>query len=82
MSEEVYKKLAKPSSLGMGYPEKEELFEILRENFTPPEAEVALAIPTRVIPLNLFRCELPHLKSQERNWRRFYQIWPNGAFSF
>ena len=34
----------------MGYPEKEELLEILRENFTPLEAEVALAIPTRVIP--------------------------------
>src|SRR4030065_2524338 len=51
MNEEVYKKLAKHlSSLGMGYPEKEELLEILRENFTPLEAEVALAIPTRVIP--------------------------------
>ena len=51
MSEEVYKKLAKHlSSLGMGYPEKEELLEILRENFTPLEAEVALAIPTKVIP--------------------------------
>jgi NAD-dependent dihydropyrimidine dehydrogenase PreA subunit len=51
MSEEVYKKLAKHlSALGMGYPEKEELMEILRENFTSQEAEVALAIPTRVIP--------------------------------
>jgi len=52
MSENIYKRLAKHlASLGMGYPEKEELFEILRENFTPLEAEVALAIPTRVIPL-------------------------------
>jgi len=34
----------------MGYPEKEELIEILRESFTPEEAEVALAIPTKVIP--------------------------------
>ena len=51
MSEDVYQKLAKHlSSLGMGYPEKEELIEILKENFTPLEAEVALAIPTRVIP--------------------------------
>ena len=51
MSDDVYKRLAKHlSSLGMGYPEKEELLEILRENFTPLEAEVALAIPTRVIP--------------------------------
>ncbi len=52
MSEKVYTKLAKHlSSLGMGYPEKEELLEILKENFTPLEAEVALAIPTKVIPL-------------------------------
>jgi NAD-dependent dihydropyrimidine dehydrogenase PreA subunit len=51
MAEEAYKKLARHlASLGMGYPEKEELLEILRENFTPLEAEVALAIPTRVIP--------------------------------
>jgi hypothetical protein len=54
MSDEIYKKLAKHlSSLGMGYPEKEELLEILRENFTPLEAEVALAIPTKVIPFEL-----------------------------
>ena len=52
MSDDVYKRLAKHlSSLGMGYPEKEELLEILKENFTPLEAEVALAIPTKVIPL-------------------------------
>jgi len=51
MGEDIYKRLAKHlSALGMGYPEKEELLEILRENFTPHEAEVALAIPTRVIP--------------------------------
>jgi len=42
MIEEVYKKLAKHlASLGMGYPEKEELIEILMENFTPLEAELA-----------------------------------------
>jgi NAD-dependent dihydropyrimidine dehydrogenase PreA subunit len=52
MSTDVYRRLAKHlSSLGMGYPEKEELLEILKENFTPQEAEAALAIPTRVIPL-------------------------------
>jgi hypothetical protein len=51
MSDDVYRRLAKHlASLGMGYPEKEELLEILRENFTPLEAEVALAIPTKVIP--------------------------------
>jgi hypothetical protein len=48
MGEEVYKRLAKHlSSLGMGYHEKEELLEILRENFTPVEAEMALAIPPK-----------------------------------
>ncbi len=52
MSDDVYRRLAKHlSSLGMGYPEKEELLEILKLNFTPLEAEVALAIPTKVIPL-------------------------------
>jgi NAD-dependent dihydropyrimidine dehydrogenase PreA subunit len=52
MSDDIYRRLAKHlSSLGMGYPEKEDLLEILKENFTPLEAEVALAIPTKVIPL-------------------------------
>ena len=53
VSEDIYKRLAKHlSALGMGYPEKEELLEILRENFTPQEAEVALAIPTEMIPFD------------------------------
>ncbi len=52
MTDDIYRRLAKHlSSLGMGYPEKEELLEILKVNFTPLEAEVALAIPTKVIPL-------------------------------
>ena len=52
MGKDIYEMLAKHlNALGMGYPEKEELLEILRDNFTPLEAEVALAIPTRVIPL-------------------------------
>jgi NAD-dependent dihydropyrimidine dehydrogenase PreA subunit/predicted DNA-binding transcriptional regulator len=58
MTEDIYKKLAMHlSSLGMGYPEKEELLEILLENFTPLEAEVALAIPTKVIPFEIFSVE-------------------------
>lgn len=52
MSDEVYQKLRKHlSALGMGYPDKEELIDILEANFSPFEAEVALAIPTGVIPL-------------------------------
>ena len=51
MVEDIYGRLAKHlSSLGMGYPETEDLLEILAENFTPLEAEVALAIPSKVIP--------------------------------
>lgn len=48
----VYERLAKHISfLSMGYPPTEALEEILRENFSPIEAEAALAIPNRVIPL-------------------------------
>lgn len=51
MEKEIYQELAKHlSSLGMGYPPKEELIEILKESFSPLEAKVALAIPTKVIP--------------------------------
>lgn len=54
MSESVYNQLATHlSALGMGYPPREELLDILKESFTPREAEVALAIPTRVIPFQL-----------------------------
>jgi NAD-dependent dihydropyrimidine dehydrogenase PreA subunit len=54
MGKDVYRRLSKHlSALGMGYPEKEELIEILRESFTPQEAEVALAIPTNRIPFEL-----------------------------
>ena len=49
---DVYERLSRHlSTLGMGYPPTETLLEILKENFTPREAEVALAIPTKVIPL-------------------------------
>jgi len=35
----------------MGYPPSEDLVDILRANFNLKEAEVALALPTRVSPL-------------------------------
>jgi len=51
MGEDIYHKLGKHlSALGMGYPDKEELIEILKSNFSVFEAEVALGIPTGVIP--------------------------------
>ena len=49
---DIYGRLADHlSALGMGYPPSEDLVEILKANFNPQEAEVALALPTRVIPL-------------------------------
>jgi len=51
-TKDIHKQLADHLSfLGMGYPPNEDLEEILRANFSPKEAEVALALPTRVIPL-------------------------------
>ena len=48
---DVYQRLAKHlAALGMGYPEKDDLIEILQENFSLEEAQIALAIRTRVIP--------------------------------
>jgi NAD-dependent dihydropyrimidine dehydrogenase PreA subunit len=53
-----YEKLAKHlSRLGMGYPQTETLVELLEENFSEIEAEVALAIPTGVIPLSPVRLD-------------------------
>ena len=58
MAQDVYQKLARHlSALGMGYPPGEELEEILRENFSPEEATVALGLPTRVPPLRLASLE-------------------------
>ncbi len=49
---DVYEQLANHISfLSMGYPPTQALEDILRENFNPVEAEAALAIPNRVIPL-------------------------------
>ncbi|RLA82696.1 MAG: hypothetical protein DRG31_07045, partial [Deltaproteobacteria bacterium] len=51
---DVYKRLADHlSKLGMGYPPSDALEEILRECFSPQEAELALALPTAVPPLKL-----------------------------
>ena len=52
--DDVYRQLALHlSSFGMGYPAGEELEEILKVNFTPVEAKVALCLPTKVVPLKL-----------------------------
>lgn len=52
--QDVYQRLANHlHHLGMGYPLNEVLPEILKENFTESEAEIALAVPTGVIPLDV-----------------------------
>lgn len=49
---DIYEKLAAHlSKLPMGLPASEELIEILKESFTPREAEVATALPNNVVPL-------------------------------
>jgi ferredoxin len=40
------------STLGMGYPVREALIEILEENVTPAEAELMLHLPTKIGPLD------------------------------
>jgi H+/Na+-translocating ferredoxin:NAD+ oxidoreductase subunit B len=48
---DAYTRLAKHlSNVGMGYPVRDTLLEILRENLDPSEAQIALALPTGVIP--------------------------------
>lgn len=55
---DAYRRLARHlANLGMGYPPTEALQEILKECFTPEEAEIALAIPTRVPPLEVSPAE-------------------------
>jgi NAD-dependent dihydropyrimidine dehydrogenase PreA subunit len=52
MTEDIYQRLEDHLfTLGQEYTPKEGLEEILRENFTPLEAEVALALPAKVMPL-------------------------------
>jgi Fe-S-cluster-containing hydrogenase component 2 len=50
---DVYQRLADHlSNVGMGYPVRDTLLEILRENLNPSEAEIALALPSGVIPFS------------------------------
>ncbi|MFC2013686.1 indolepyruvate ferredoxin oxidoreductase subunit alpha, partial [Chloroflexota bacterium] len=52
VAQDIYERLARHlSNLELGLTYIEELVDILRENFTPTEAEVALALPTNVMPL-------------------------------
>ncbi|MGB6065991.1 MAG: 4Fe-4S binding protein [Desulfomonilaceae bacterium] len=50
---DVYQRLADHlKNVGMGYPVKDTLLEILRENLEPSEAEIAIALPTGRIPFS------------------------------
>lgn len=58
IEEDVYGRLAQHLSLlGMGYPAGTELEDILKKNFTLLEAKVALALPTKVAPLQIASIE-------------------------
>jgi H+/Na+-translocating ferredoxin:NAD+ oxidoreductase subunit B len=52
--EDIYRRLAKHlGSLIMGYPFHDALIDLLKEMFSPAEAEVALAIPAELKPLEV-----------------------------
>ena len=51
-TQDAYRRLGEHlSRMGMGLPLRDDLIELLKENLTPKEAEVAAAIPNTVIPL-------------------------------
>ena len=51
---DIYKRLAKHlEDLILGYPYDEALIDLLKEMFSPVEAEVALAIPNNLAPLEV-----------------------------
>jgi H+/Na+-translocating ferredoxin:NAD+ oxidoreductase subunit B len=51
--QDVYSRLADHlSNVGMGYPVRDTLLDILKENLNPIEAEITLALPEGVIPLS------------------------------
>lgn len=54
MLADVYQRLANHlSTLSSGYPIRDDLLDILRLLFTPKQAEVVLALPTKVVPFQL-----------------------------
>jgi ferredoxin len=56
--EDIYVRLAKHlEDLIMGYPYNEALLDLLKEMFDPIEAQVALAIPTNLAPLDVVDME-------------------------
>jgi len=71
--QDIYLRLAKHlEDLIMGYPFNEALTDLLKEMYTPVEAEVALAIPNNLQPLEVVdrqrivdRCDLPESSVNE-----------------
>jgi len=67
MSREVYERLARHlEALTLGYPPSPELVPLLEATFSPEEAQVALAIPNHLLPMEVAsleeiasRCGLP-----------------------
>jgi hypothetical protein len=79
---DVYLRLAKHlQDLIMGYPYNEALTDLIKETYSPVEAQVALAIPNNLAPLEVVSletiaagCDLhqtPHGKPRPRIFCRF-----------
>lgn len=63
--EEIYTRLAEHlENLIMGYPFSEALIDLLKETYTPVEAQVALAIPNHLLPLQVVDVETIIQKSE------------------
>ncbi len=63
--EEIYIRLAKHlEKLIMGYPFSDALIDLLKETYTPVEAQVAVAIPNHLLPLQVVDVETIVKKSE------------------
>jgi ferredoxin/DNA-binding IclR family transcriptional regulator len=59
MGSDIYRKLMEHlGNVGTGYPQYDEFIEVLKKNITPKEAEIALGLPTRLLPLEVEAIEV------------------------
>jgi ferredoxin/predicted transcriptional regulator len=59
MEEDIYRKLMKHlGSVGIGYPQSDDLLEVLKKTLTREEAEIALGLPIRLNPFEVEEVDL------------------------
>ena len=59
MDQDIYRKLMRHlGNVGVGYPQIDDLLEILRKTITTEEAEIALGLPTRLPPFEVENVDL------------------------